>query len=85
MPITKAGIKARVVAMKYTPKAAVNFPQTMPVTLTGAVKRAWSVLFFRSSLKLLIVMMGIIIMPQVNMLPNTCVPIKSEVRFSITI
>ena len=73
-----AGSSARVFAMKYTPNAARNLPITMPVTLTGAVMSAWSVLFLRSSLMLRIVMIGIIIMLNINMVLNTCVMYELE-------
>ena len=46
-------------------------PSTMAVTPTGAVSKAWSVLFFWSSHMLRMVMMGIIIMLKLNMVPNT--------------
>ena len=50
----------------------------MPVTLTGAVMSAWSVLFLRSSLMLRIVMIGIIIMLNINMVLTTCVMYELE-------
>ena len=61
----------RVVATKYTKQQAKNLPSTMAVTPTGAVKRAWSVLFFWSSVMERMVMMGMIIMLKVNRVPNT--------------
>ena len=61
----------RVVATKYTKQQAKNLPSTMAVTPTGAVSKAWSVLFFWSSHMLRMVMMGMIIMLKLNMVANT--------------
>ena len=72
MLITMAGrMPPKVVATKYTKQQAKNLPSTMAVTPTGAVSKAWSVLFFWSSHMLRMVMMGIIIMLKLNMVPNT--------------
>ena len=66
-----AGSRPRVEATKNTKKQARNLPITMEVTPTGAVSRAWSVLFFWSSDMLFMVMMGMIIMPKENMVLYT--------------
>ena len=49
--------------MAMTVAIARYFPSTTLGRLTGAVSRSWSVLFFRSSEKLLIVISGI---PTIN-------------------
>ena len=69
--ITAAGSRPRVEAVKNTKKQAKNFPRAMAVTPTGAVSRAWSVLFFWSSDMLRMVMMGMTIMEKENITPYT--------------
>ena len=64
---TTAGSRLPNIATAKTVKHAKNFPSTMPVTPTGAVRRAWSVLLRWSSLIERIVRIGTTIMHQMNM------------------